>query len=371
MTISKRLVRVRSRWSGNGPMTTAFKASLAAVCAWLTARYLLGHGNPYFAPISALVSVQATVVRSVREGVRYVACFALGVLVALASAELLGQGLLSLVVTVLTGTLLGGWVRFGAQGLEVPFTAIFVLLLGGVHPEGFVLSRLVDVVVGVPFGIAVNLFLLAPLHVEPAAEILRRVADDIAGLLEDMATGLSEAWPVRNPAWVERAQALDPALRDALRAMSHAHESVRLNPRAPFVRPQELQTLWHCFADVRGSLQSIAHSLGDCAALAEDRPEEAAWLDERFRHDYANLLRTVSPVVRHRLSPDSGPRVDESRRALGELREELHERRPHAPWYTQSHLLIELNQVLWKVYLAVDANEEAIRPTGAVRPAGE
>src|SRR5262245_4959038 len=133
------------RWSRNDQLTTAVKATVAALCAWLIARYLIGHADPYFAPISALVSVQATVVRSLREGLRFAICFALGVAVAVACVESIGSGLLPLAITLLAGTLLGGWARFGAQGVEIPFTAIFVLLLGGAHPEHFVLSRLVDV----------------------------------------------------------------------------------------------------------------------------------------------------------------------------------------------------------------------------------
>lgn len=93
------LTGLRRRWSRNDLMTTAVKATFAAVCAWIIARYGIGHPDPYFAPISALVSVQATVVRSLREGARFGVCFALGVIVALASARLLGPGLLSLAIT--------------------------------------------------------------------------------------------------------------------------------------------------------------------------------------------------------------------------------------------------------------------------------
>jgi hypothetical protein len=359
------LTEARRRWSSNDRLTTSLKASFAAMCAWLVARYLLGHQSPYFAPVAALVSVRATVVQSFRDGVRYAAGFVLGVIVAVTSVELLGPNLLSLGITLITGTLLGTATRFGGQGLEVPFTATFVLLLGGSHPEDFVLSRLLDVAVGVPIGIAVNTLVLAPLHVEPAAHALRRLADDIADLLDEMADGLTAAWPVKNPDWYERSQALDPALRDVLPALSNAHESLRLNPRGTLQpdSPRSLELLWDCFADLRGSTQSIAYSITRASDDAASRPDRPSWLDEGFRLDYAEVLQNVSLVIRHRLSPTPrpGPDTDHSSRALDDLREEIYGRpeRSHAPWYTQSHLLIELDRMLQNVCSAIEAGERA------------
>lgn len=342
-------------------MTTAVKATFAAVCAWLIARYAVGHSDPYFAPISALVSVQATVVRSLREGVRFGVCFALGVIVALASARFLGPGLVSLAITLLAGTLLGGWRRFGGQGIEVPFTATFVLLLGGAHPEHFALGRLEDVAVGVPMGIVVNAFLFAPLHLRSATDLLDRTAEDTAALLDDMADGITGRWPVKNPRWFRSSQALDRALRDTLSGMTHAQESLRLNPRgtAELHWPRVNELLWDCFADIRGSTQSIAHSLDEASAKAAEDPDTPSWLDESFRASYAELLRKVALVIEQRLhpAPRSRPGMDETRQALSELRQEVVARpeASRAPWYTQSHLLIEINRIVKAVCETIDA----------------
>lgn len=357
---------LRRRSSEGDRVTTAVKATIAAVGAWLIARYLVGHPDPYFAPISALVSVQATVVRSLREGASFAACFALGVLVALASAELLGPGLFSLAITLLVGTLLGGWRRFGAQGIEVPFTATFVLLLGGAHPEHFVLGRLVDVAVGVPVGIAINAFVLPPLRLGSATDALDRMADEIAALLGDMADGLVRDWPVGNPRWYARAQALDKPLRDTLDRISHGHESLRLNHRGTteLHRARLDELLWDCFADIRGNVQSIAHTLNDASAAAADDSDTPSWLDEDFRARYADLLRNASVVIGQRLhaSPRSRPGMDETRQALDALRQEVRTRpeRSDAPWYTQSHLLIELNRLLTRVCETIDAGRDVL-----------
>lgn len=259
----------------------------------------------------------------------------------------------------------------------MPFTATFVLLLGGSDPEGFVAGRLLDVLVGVPIGIGVNALLLAPLHVQPAADGLRRIAGDTADLFDDMADGLTERWPPKNPDWSKRGQALDSALREALRAMSHADESLRLNPRGGLQQdtPRLLELLWDCFADVRGGAQSIAHSLNEATADEVARPDEPSWLDEGFRVDYAELLRKISLVIRHRLSPTplADPGTEEVLAALADLREEIYGRpeRSHAPWYTQSHLVIELNRILQSVCGTIDAcARHRTRSLSVTRPRG-
>jgi hypothetical protein len=220
----------------------------------------------------------------------------------------------------------------------------------------------------VPIGIVVNAFLLAPLHLGSAVDALDRTADDIVALLDDMADGLSGDWPVKNPRWYVRGQALDKALRDTLGTMSRARESLRLNPRgtAELQRPRLHELLWDCFADIRGSVQGIAHTLDEAAAKADDVPDTRSWLDEEFRAGYAELLRKVSLVIGERLRPvpRSRPGVDETRQALNDLRQDVYTRPEvsRAPWYTQSHLLIELNRIMSRVCDTIAAGDSLPAP---------
>ena len=61
----------------------AAKGAIAAVGAWVLARYALGQPDPYFAPLAALLGIYPTVARSLREGARYVAGFLLGAALAI------------------------------------------------------------------------------------------------------------------------------------------------------------------------------------------------------------------------------------------------------------------------------------------------
>lgn len=143
--------------------------------------------------------------------------------------------------------------------------------------------------------------------------------------------------------------------------MTHARESLLLNPRgtAELHWPRVNELLWDCFADIRGSAQSIAHTLEEASAEAAANPDTPSWLDEGFRAEYAELIRKIALVIEQRLhpAPRSRPGVDETRRALSDLRQEVVARPDgsRAPWYTQSHLLIEVNRILKAVCGTIDA----------------
>ena len=57
-------------WQYRGRL--AAKCALAAVAAWVLARYAAGQHDPYFAPLAALAGVSPTVARSLRDGIQYV-----------------------------------------------------------------------------------------------------------------------------------------------------------------------------------------------------------------------------------------------------------------------------------------------------------
>ena len=64
-------------WQDRGRL--AVKGAIAAVAAWALAAYAAGQPDPYFAPLAALLGVYPTVARSVRESIRYLGGFLLGV----------------------------------------------------------------------------------------------------------------------------------------------------------------------------------------------------------------------------------------------------------------------------------------------------
>jgi hypothetical protein len=94
-------------WQDRGRV--AAKCALAAMAAWALARYAAGQPDPYFAPLAALLGVSPTVARSMREGLQYVAGFALGAVLAIPVALVLGPSIAGVAVVVLAGVVIGSW----------------------------------------------------------------------------------------------------------------------------------------------------------------------------------------------------------------------------------------------------------------------
>ena len=87
------------------------KGAIAAVVAWVLAKYAAGQADPYFAPLAALLGVSPTVARSLRESVQYIGGFVLGAALAVPVGMLLGPGTAGIAAIVLVGTLIASWRR--------------------------------------------------------------------------------------------------------------------------------------------------------------------------------------------------------------------------------------------------------------------
>jgi uncharacterized membrane protein YccC len=208
-------------WQDRGRL--AAKCALAAVAAWVLARYAAGQHDPYFAPLAALAGVSSTVARSLREGIQYVAGFVLGAVLAIPVAVVLGPSIAGIVAIVLAGVVIGSWRRLGGQSTQVTFTALFVLLIGGYQPLHYLTPRLIDVGIGVVTGLAVNVLVFPPLQLRPAEHAVRQWGDDVAAALDDLADAAAglyspgQSWPRHEH---DHLDALGPALEDHGRAVS-------------------------------------------------------------------------------------------------------------------------------------------------------
>jgi len=209
----------------------AAKCALAAMAAWAVARYAVGQQDPYFAPLAALLGVSATVARSVREGLQYVAGFVLGAVLAVPVALVLGPSVAGIAVVVLAGVAIGSWRRLGGQHTQVTFTALFVLLIGGYQPLHYLTPRLIDVGIGVVIGLAVNVLVFPPLQLRPAEHAVRQWGDDVAAALDDLA-GAAAGRYSPGPSWPRHDRQLSGAAQQARAAARNARESLRWNPRA-------------------------------------------------------------------------------------------------------------------------------------------
>ena len=92
---------------------------------------LLHSEQPFLAPLAALITVHATVYRSVRGAAQLVVAVLAGVLLAFLAARTLGLEWYSLAGVLTVALFLGRWHRLGDSGLQVPITALLAMTIAG------------------------------------------------------------------------------------------------------------------------------------------------------------------------------------------------------------------------------------------------
>src|SRR6059058_5200497 len=171
-------------------------AAVAAALAWLIAHRLLGHPQPFFAPIAAAIALSTSWIQRARRTVQMVVGVLLGIgigegLVAVFGTSALALGVI-VFVTMGAARFTGG--GFFGEGMmfanQAAASAILVLTL---HRHGTGGERVLDAIVGgaVAFALGVVLFPAHPLAILATAErsMLRVLADTLDRVAERIAVG--------------------------------------------------------------------------------------------------------------------------------------------------------------------------------------
>src|SRR5690606_4713348 len=117
------------------------KVAGAAVVAWVLS-VKLGFAQQFLAPWAAMLTVHASVYRTVSRGAQAVAATGLGVLLSYLVSLAFGFGLASLAVALLAGMLLSRMGVLRDEGVTVATTALFVLTSGAGQQEIALLARI-------------------------------------------------------------------------------------------------------------------------------------------------------------------------------------------------------------------------------------
>jgi uncharacterized membrane protein YgaE (UPF0421/DUF939 family) len=212
-------------------ITTArpiLQTSVAAALAWLLATEVVGHEQPFFAPISAVITLGLTLGERRRRAVE----IAIGVSVGIAIADLLvaGIGTGTWQVGVVTGlAMLAATLVGGGPLLATQAGASAVLVATLQPPEGFDFDRAFDALVGSGTALVVGALLLPIDAVRLVREGFGPLLDRLAAALDGVATALED----RDEREAERALAgvsrLDP-LYDRLSAtVAAAGDTARIS----------------------------------------------------------------------------------------------------------------------------------------------
>lgn len=301
----------------------AAKAAAAAVIAWLVAVRLLHLPQPFLAPWAALLTVHATVYRSVSRGAQQVVATVLGVLLSFVVATLLGPGAVALGAAMLAALLLARVGVLRDEGVTVATTALFVLTTGYEHQEQLLGARVLDTLVGIAVGVAINLVVLPPVNDRSAAHHVDVIDQRLGDLLTRIAGALGDGCDDEDTeAWIEETRAIDRELDHAWEVVSHARESLRLNPRGRRrLRDRSIEGDACEELSYEQVLVRLEDGVSEARSMARTIRESTVAADEwdpRFREPWLALLSSVGEGVRSPREPVEPlvERIDELSRAL-------------------------------------------------------
>ncbi|MGP4003829.1 FUSC family protein [Streptomyces sp. 8N706] len=310
-----RLRRILTRPRGSAPdLQLLAKAMAAAGGAWWLAHLIPGHEQPYFAPLAALLGVYPTVLSSLREAGRYAIGFLLGVVLGVPVSAVFGPGLWGILVVVPAALLLGAWPKLSGQSLQVPFTALFVLLAGGSAPMAYAVPKLGDVAIGAAVGIAVNAVLPPPLRRAEAGEAAYRLGLRTAELLRDTAAEIRQGELYGSAHRTARLLAVHRTTLDVADAQLTAVESHRFNARSRLTR-QYAPLPAHTTLDALYAVGEQARVLTR-EARRGGAGSDPALLSAEFREQFCSLLELFAELVAESGRSGTGPseeRLEEAR----------------------------------------------------------
>ncbi|APX33913.1 hypothetical protein BH708_15680 [Brachybacterium sp. P6-10-X1] len=331
------------------------KAVVAASIAWWLAISVLESAQPFLAPWTALLTVHATVFRSLSRGAQTLVASALGVLVSFLVGSFLGVHLWTFALALLLGMLGSRLPGIRMEGVAIATTAIFVLGSGFEAQQALLLSRLVEVALGVGVGAAINLLVVPPLRDKQAAAYVDHINRRMGAVLEDMAESFSVSWETdRAEEWSREATAMRQELDAVWETVRLARESGRANPRRRLPTPLGRRGRGRGGRRGHGADsevgyeeillrvdEGILHLLHLARTLREASYVEGAW-DEQFRRRWTATVRDAGRSI---ADPDAD--VEPVQRRLDALAVQLsdHQELPRENWPIYGSLITSMQLI--------------------------
>lgn len=202
---------------------------LAAGVAWLVATRLVGHYEPFFAPISVVLVLGLAIERRGRRAYEVAFGVALGIAIADLIVLAVGTGTWQLMLVI--GLAMSAAVLSGGGVMLVNQAAISGVLVATLPAPDLAdtTHRFVDALIGGGIALAAN----AITPVDPV-RLVRRYLEPLltrlSGTLVDIADALEHNSHEEIVAALERARALDPAVREMKIAVEAGQETISLAP---------------------------------------------------------------------------------------------------------------------------------------------
>jgi uncharacterized membrane protein YgaE (UPF0421/DUF939 family) len=268
-------------------------SAVAASLAWLVATEVVGHGQPFFAPISAVITLGLTVGQRRRRAIELAIGVSVGIAIADALVAAIGSGTWQIGIVVAlamaAAALVGGGSMLASQAGA---SAVLVATLQ--PPEGgFDFDRAIDALVGGGVALVVSSLLL-PVHpMRLVQESTEPVLERLVGALGQIATALVTRRPEAADAALLAVARVDGAHEHLLETLEAAGEAARLSPQ----RRGSLRGIDR-FAVAAGELgraienvRALARGAVRASSLDDTIPPEAVQAVEELARSSAELHR--------------------------------------------------------------------------------
>ncbi|WP_329200984.1 MULTISPECIES: aromatic acid exporter family protein [unclassified Streptomyces] len=274
------------------------KTVVAAMAAWALAHRLLPPTVTTFAPFTAILALQATLYRSVRECVRYLGAMVLGAALAAGLAAQLGIHAWSFGLLALLALVIGRVRHLGSQGLQVAVVGFFAFTSG--HGRIDYIGHLAgSVALGALCGLSAHLLLAPARHVRHRQQAVA----DLYGRLRHVVTELAAAAGEGDGPTGEQVgrwrRACDRVAADAPHVQASVDaeaENSRLNPRRADGRDGEVLPRAQEAGAAAGRSAAHLHSLLRSLSSSVDSGHYAR-VPPRFLSGYGALLDTVAAAM--------------------------------------------------------------------------
>jgi uncharacterized membrane protein YgaE (UPF0421/DUF939 family) len=226
---ARRLSREATERLGAG-FWPILQTAVAASLAWFLASVVLGHDQPYFASIAAVISTGVVVGREGRRAVELVFGVACGLAVADLLVVLIGTGTVQIGVVVALAMAVA-WMLGGGPALvtEAGVTALITVMLDPTT-SGWSPERFVDALIG--SGVALGVRAVFP---SDPGHLVERVAhpifDDLTGVLRETATALRAGNLEMAEHALQKARETDARMDSFREALDAGYDTVRLSPQ--------------------------------------------------------------------------------------------------------------------------------------------
>jgi uncharacterized membrane protein YgaE (UPF0421/DUF939 family) len=266
-----RFARLRLAWR------SIVQAAVAATGAYLIATKVAGHSQPFFAPVSSIITLGLTVGQRGRRAFELAFGVAVGIGVADVLVLLLGSGPAMLALVVLLA--MGAAVFLGTGQMMANQAAVSAVLVAVLPPAShFSGARFVDALIGGACALVVNALILPANPIRMVKEAAEPVLEELAATLEAIADAIESHDEESARDVLVRARRLDDLQAGLEQAIAVSRETARFAP----VRRRALGTV-DFYADASAQIdlairnvRVLARGVVRAARLGENLPPAVA-----------------------------------------------------------------------------------------------